>query len=183
MAEKPKRSNPYCKPRPDFVPAGGARSASLMSAPPPFISGAASTKKYRGKIAAGINFEKKGQDFFETLFPERYVRSPWLSYIDNKGVTRYCQPDGFVLKEAEKIILIVEFKLSHTSDAWWQVRKLYEPVIRRLFGNEWKYQALEVCRWLKPETPFPEKWKYVANPKTWHGEEFGVMVYNPRRYR
>lgn len=97
----------------------------------------------------------------------------WWGYSDDLG-WRKCQMDGLV--EVNGVFTIIEVKGRHTSDAWWQLRRLYEPVLRSL-GVE-KINLLEVCRSFDPAVAFPEEVELVGDVKEWCAqlrEKMGVF--------
>lgn len=136
----------------NFKPAGQVECASISSTPPPFIR----IRKYRGRRADGIRYEKRVQAHLATLFPHAYLPSPWLRFrVD--GQWRWCQPDGLIFDLDRGRIICVEIKYSHTEAAWWQVRQLYLPVLRLCFPEtHWKFECCEIVRWYDPATFFPE---------------------------
>ena len=52
---------------------------------------------------------------------------------------------------------IVEIKYNHCALAWWQLYKLYLPVISKIFGSDWTYSCCEVVKWFDPQTNVPEE--------------------------
>lgn len=134
-----------------FRPAGKVLSAKL-SLPP-----ALRQKRYTGRRLAGVQYERKVQVHLEGIYGPRYLAGPWLQFYTG-GAWRWCQPDGLLLDPVRGRITIVEVKYQHTSDAWWQVRGLYEPVLRVIFpASLWSFDACEVVKWYDPATLFPEK--------------------------
>lgn len=76
---------------------------------------------------------------------------------------------------------IVEVKLSHTNSAWWQVRKLYEPIIRFMFPHA-TVSALEVTRFYDPhQNRFPEPIVPIEDPLEVPIGKFGMHLYTPSR--
>ncbi len=114
--------------------------------------------KMTGSQIAGLAHEKKGHKFFQSSFgPEgEYIKSPWIWFhVDGVKKQRWCQPDGLLLREDLHLITIIEFKLKHTTDAWWQLRKLYEPVIEKIYPG-WDIRVLEVVKHPDPDQVMPE---------------------------
>lgn len=69
---------------------------------------------------------------------------------------RLCQPDGLIFNFHRGTIVIVEFKLRHTSEAYYQLTQLYAPVLSHLFPRPlWRLGLCEVVRWYDPSTIFP----------------------------
>lgn len=134
-----------------FKPAGRVLSAGFCQ--PPHLR----KRRYTGRRLEGVRYEKKAHGYLEEFYGERYLASPWIRFFAG-GVWRWCQPDGLLLDLERGRITIVEMKYQHTSDAWWQVRWLYQPVLAAMFPPElWQFDACEVVKWYDPATLFPEK--------------------------
>lgn len=116
---------------------------------PPFKShGRTAAQKY------GVRYEKKVQrELKELLAPD--FRCTALSFVDNNGF-RICVPDGIYVHAKLSLAAAFEIKAWHTSDAWWQLRHLYEPALRAMHPT-FRTLAIEVCNSYDPMIPFPEK--------------------------
>lgn len=101
----------------------------------------------------GLRYEDKVLSALADTFANSFVSGPALHFRDKNGF-RTLVPDGLFFPHRNRVV-VIEVKLSHTSDAWWQLRKLYEPVLRALFLRE-SVLLCEVCRNFDPQTPFPE---------------------------
>jgi hypothetical protein len=107
-----------------------------------------------------------------------YIPSLWFSYFDGETV-RYCQPDGLLLFERTKTLLIVEVKYSHTPDAFWQLEHLYVPVLRAFMGDShWKIATCEVVKWFDPSTRFPVRPVLRESFEDIKPGEFAVHILN-----
>ena len=134
-----------------FKPAGRVLSAEFCVPP------ALRKKRYTGRRLAGVQYEKKVHAYLEGFYGERYVSNPWLRFFAD-GKWRWCQPDGLLFDLKSGRITIVEVKYQHTADAWWQVRRLYQPVLEKIFPPHlWHFDACEVVKWYDPATLFPER--------------------------
>lgn len=161
-----------------FKPAGVVDWVKFSPTPPPFIT----NKRSYGRRAEGIRYEKKVHNCLLERFEDSYVPSPWFTFGE-VGVSRprWCQPDGLLFDFAAGQITIVECKLQHTSDAWWQLKWLYLPVIAKAFpGTHWKYGLIEVTKWYDPATAFPEKVKLRADIGDCVPGEFACHILKPR---
>lgn len=169
-----------------FLPAGFVVWAQFFPGEPPFTK----SSKPRGSRADGVRYETKTQEYLkQTVAKEEgleLIQSPWLVFKSGSrdARDRFCQPDSLIVNKEAKHITIVEVKLQHTSFAWWQVRQLYEPVLRRIYTNH-TFSALEIVKWLDPSVAFPETFYYAKSPLD-RGEEnesksrFGVHIFDPR---
>lgn len=170
--------------------------AQFAPEPPSFLN-LHKRKQIKGRRKQGINYEAKAQEYLikeienkngnETkallnLLNFQYIKSPWLVYklgSDPKQVMRYCQPDGLIINGDEKRITIVEIKLQHTSDSWWQTRQLYEPICKQIYPYH-SFSILELVCWLDPNVAFPETFRYASNVFDVAKGDFGVHIYRPR---
>lgn len=170
----------HCPAPRSFVPARAVEGVEILASPPAFI--VKPKAGGRGARADGRRYERKAQEHFAATYPS-YTRGPWLKFRTG-GAWRHCQPDGllrfvpppFTQQRVHGITTIIEFKLQHTSAAWWQVRHLYEPVLRTLYPNE-EFAALEVCRWFDPHTRFPEVFEIVDDPAAVVPGKFHVLIW------
>ena len=110
-----------------------------------------------------------------------YVPSPWFTFGElGNSRPRWCQPDGLLFQVADLLITIVEVKLQHTPDAWWQTKQLYLPVLARAFPpNLWEYNICEVVKWYDPAIVFPEAHRLAASPLILAPGQFGVHILKP----
>lgn len=160
-----------------FKPAGVVEWVEYSPTPPPFIN----TKKRTGKRAEGVRYEKRVHGLFEERYGDTYVANPWFRFGElGNDRPRWCQPDGLLFDFKAGKITIVECKLQHTPDAWWQLRWLYLPVISKAFpGDLWKFGIIEVVKWYDPAVVFPEKVKLRADVAYVQPGEFGVHICKP----
>lgn len=157
---------------PTFKPAGAVLAASFSSPP------ALRRRRYSGARAQGVRFEKKVQEYLLARFPESYLPSPWLRFFSG-GKWRWCQPDGLLFDLGRGIITIVEVKYQHTSDAWWQTKMLYAPVLREIFpAHLWTFEFCELVKWFDPATSFPER-VVLANEVSMPSKSYKVHIWRP----
>lgn len=110
-----------------FVPAIRVSSATRRGVGP--------FKASRGNSAAqkaGLRYEKKVKAFLERSFGPLFISGPWFEFVD-QSERRWCQPDGIVVEES--LITIVEIKYSWCALAWWQLVRLYAPVVGRAYNR------------------------------------------------
>lgn len=160
-----------------FRPAGVVEWVKYSPDPPPFIR----NKRRYGRRAEGLRYEAKAHQHFEGLYGDYYIPSPWFIFKE-VGVDkpRWCQPDALLLYPQEGKITLIECKLQHTSDAWWQLKWLYLPVIVKAFPHDlWDFSMCEVVKWYDPAVSFPEKVKLRPNVDETRPGEFGVHIWKP----
>lgn len=171
------QSNPFPKPR-GFKPAGVVKWATYSPDPPPFIH---TRKRRKGNRGLGQKYEEQAQEHFNEQYDDCYIASPWFKFgYAGSDKARWCQPDGLLIQARHLLITIVEFKLRHTPDAWWQTQRLYLPVISHIFPPKlWSYNICEVVKWYDSATMFPEEHRLAASPLILEPNEFGVHIYRP----
>lgn len=109
-----------------------------------------------------------------------YTQGPWLEF-ENESGRRWCQPDGLLVCAANRAVTVVEVKYRHTSDAWWQLWRLYIPVVRILYTG-YLVNGLEIVKWFDPQTAFPAPFTFTASPLTIPSNGVtAVHIYNPQR--
>lgn len=149
-------------------------SAGFAKNPPPFDTGG----RTRGVRRLGQVYEYKWQEYAEQRF-DYYVPSPWLVFrSETKPYVQWCQPDGLLFLPEKLSIIIVEVKLRHTDVAFWQIEKLYEPVLRKCFeGRTWSFRRLEVVKWFDPAAYFPCDPQLVQDPELTPRKGMGVHIW------
>lgn len=129
-----------------------------------------------------MKYEQQVQEHFLDLMPDKYVPGPWLYFNGEHGV-QWCQPDGLIVDLRGGKIVIVEIKYQHTTDAWWQMRHLYLPVLQHIFPESlWDFKLLEVVKWFDGMLQWPEQVRPVAHPLdvlTVSGSSTGVHIWKP----
>jgi len=136
-----------------FRPAGDLLWARFAATVPKFYI----RHKTSARQKMGIAFEDKLQwQLFESNW--NYVPRPWLQFMrKGEGRLQHCQPDGLLIDPVAGLIVVVEVKLAHTTDAWWQMRQLYVPVLRHIFPERrWTYRCVTIVKWFDPAIKFPE---------------------------
>lgn len=177
----------FLKPR-NFRPSDLVIEAEFARGPA-FASG----KRCGNNKAAsrGLAYEKRVHQHFASFFcPEAgdvlYQRAPWIRFRTSdprETQDRWAEPDGLLFNLSLGLITIIEIKLAHTQNAWWGLRRLYEPLIRKIFGSRWAYAVCEVCEYYDPATNFPEPFDLCYNISDLRRNEFGVMLLTPRKLR
>lgn len=168
-----------------FVPAGFVTWAQFAPDEPDYIK--TNKKRVTGARAAGLRYEAKAKIMLQRTIPEadsnnsnQLLVGPWLMFKAGNDKIRYCQPDALLIDLENKRVVIYEIKLQHTSQAWWQVRKLYQPVLERIYTN-YSFVCVEVVKWLDAHAAFPETFYYAESPMDLTDGKFGVHIYDGRR--
>jgi hypothetical protein len=146
--------------------------------PPAF---AEKTRRYTGKRADGMRCERKVKEWAGERYGDMFVPGPWFRYKElGKAQVRFCQPDGLLFAWDMRRIYLLEMKLKHTSDAWWQLKHLYLPVVAKCFPPSlWEYSLCEVVKWFDPAIAMPEKTRMVPDILIADPGDFAVHIYRP----
>ena len=129
----------------------------------------------------GLRYEWTVEDYLIDLSHAldcRALIQPTIKFTDF-GSVRICRPDAIL--ELNGKTVVVEIKIQHMPEAWWQLRKLYQPVLESMnaFG---KIYCLEIVKSYDAAMPFPEPVElidsiisYMRQPT----EKFAVHVWKP----
>ena len=151
--------------------------AGISNSPPAFFT---APKRSRGVRRQGILYERKVQAHLLSLYPDGYLDGPWLTYRDNGGKEKWCQPDGILVRPKQGLITVVEVKLRHTDHAWFQLHELYYPVLRKVFDSAlWEFRFVEVVRWYDPSIPFPGRHYLRPRVDLARAGETTVVIWTP----
>jgi hypothetical protein len=123
----------------------------------------------------GLRYEGKVQERVRAEFPG-YLCGPCIYFMDG-WKQRMVQPDGILVFDA--YVFIIEIKYQHMPEAWWQLQRLYYPLVCRLWPKK-EVSCLEICRSYDPALGFPCEVTLVDDFKMWVSgprQEFGVMVW------
>ena len=128
----------------------------------------------------GIKYEAKAQLELVGRYGHDYMPSQWIRYRSGDGRIRWCQPDGVLVDRGTKTLTIVEIKYNHTANAWWQLFKLYLPVLERLFdGHGYEFRCVEVCKWFDPAVQCPARPRLRDSLESVQTNEFAVHIWSP----
>lgn len=131
----------------------------------------------RGAKAAGLRYDRRAAEHFAAS--PGFVGHPWIRFGTRTVGLRWAQPDGLFIDFRLGRITVVEFKLKHTTDAWWQLRRLYEPLLRFIFGESmWHYACCEVVRWYDPAIRVPEQVTFIDDPRRLFANAYGIHIFN-----
>lgn len=137
-------------------------------------------RRQTGAKAAGLRYERKATDWLAREFPLSFS-GQWFSFqdrLDDRQSLRFCQVDFFALDPRAGVVTVVEIKLKHTADSWWQLVHLYSPVLARLFPRpQWSFQLVELCSWFDPATRYPTDFSLLRSVHSRH-DGIGVHIRN-----
>jgi hypothetical protein len=159
---------------------GTIRWAKMLAEQPSFIR----TNKTTGARARGVSYEGKALQMLSRRYADldvlaEFKPGPWFEYVDETG-RHWCQPDAFaILPDGGGIIY--ECKYQHSAEAWFQIWRLYEPVLRFLYPKI-SWQGMEICKWFEPSLPWPEQPTFTPDPLTIPRRgSTAIHIWNPSR--
>jgi len=120
-------------------------------------------RRARGAKGAGLRYEERAQPAISAAFRERgieYLPSPWFKYRRRAVPSRenFAQPDGIAPDPKRGIIFLVEIKIKHTPESYFQLLDRYVPLLDCYFNRPeklWKIAPIEVVRWYDPAVAYP----------------------------
>lgn len=128
----------------------------------------------------GVKYEKKVHGVLGDRYGTDYMPSQWIRYRSHDERVRWCQPDGVLVDRKTKTLTIVEVKYNHTALAWWQLFRLYLPVLERLFdGHGYAFRCVEVCKWYDPAVRTPAAVRLRDSLENVKENEFAVHILSP----
>lgn len=127
----------------------------------------------KGAKGNGIRFERKVNATLEARFPFYLSSVPFKFFTEHRSGV--CILDGMLV--TDRCVIIVEVKLRHCYDAWFQLRRLYAPVVGKALGKQ--VRLLEICQFYEPELVFPEPVLITSSFERFvmGSEEFGCMIW------
>jgi len=99
----------------------------------------------------GLRYEQKVHDVLSSIYETRFTPSPSILFEEG-GRLRRAIPDGVLALDG--CVVAVEVKYTHTELAWWQLKRLYAPLLTRIY-TKMPVRCVEVCHTYDPGTMFP----------------------------
>lgn len=154
--------------------------ARWLLEPPPFLK--KKRKCAKGAKRNGQKYEECAQKYLTEVYGNNYIPGPWFKFFD-KGTEqlKWCQPDGLLIDVKRGLITIVEIKLKHTSRAWWQLEKKYLPVLKHIFGEDFKFAMVEMVKWYDCAETFPCEVTLRPHIHDARPTHFQVTIWRPRK--
>lgn len=133
--------------------------------------------RHSGAQKAGLAYQKRVGRFLPSPSGQWVVSSgPWFAYTCSDNKRHYCQPDFLLVDEANSTIVVVEVKIRWTDAAWWQVNKLYLPVLQRV-SPHMSLLSVVICRSYDPAIQAPEPITLCSDLMDIKPGRFNVLVY------
>ncbi len=109
----------------------------------------------------GLRFEAKVLERFQRLYGRRFI-SQLSFFFENEmtpdgrpGTRGEAVPDGLLFSPDYKQVLLLEVKLRHSGDAWWQTNKFYKPILEKAFFGLIEVTPVEVVQHYDPRVRLP----------------------------
>ena len=144
---------PVGLPPPRFRELKGRPMAVSKARPPRLHPASLSAAQHRGK-----KFEARVLEGLKEIWPDVEIEQ-WWSFLD-QGLYQVCQTDAVLLHE--DLTVVFEVKVQHSIDSWWQLRRLYEPVLRE-FRPKARVVLVEICKVFDPAIQWPEPFDLIED--------------------
>lgn len=166
---------PASQPPRMYLPQGEVQSAWRANEVP--YAGARSRKSPAQK--AGLAYQKRIGKFLQ---PNPSIGCSWIvdagswfAFTDSSSSRHYCQPDFLLLDTKNATCIIVEVKIRWTDAAWWQLERLYLPVLRRVYPHLSLLRVC-ICRSYDPAIRAPEEVVLCDDLLDVRPDRFNVLV-------
>jgi hypothetical protein len=130
----------------------------------------------------GLRYERAAHEHNSAELGPQYLASPWIQFrLRGDARHHWCQPDALYFDLLGGQITIIEVKYSHCADAWFQLNRVYLPVLSVMFPQKlWKFATLEMVKWFDCATAVPQPPKLREGILRARPNEFGVYIWKPR---
>lgn len=143
---------------------------ALLSASACFGSSQTNSKGSNASARRGLRFEAKVLKEFSALYGSRFISQ--FPFFFQEEMTRDFRrgqrgkiiTDGLLFSSDWKKVCVVEVKLRHTADAYFQTTKFYKPIIEKAFGGCFEVSTLEVVQQYDPRVRLPAQRAVVLSP-------------------
>lgn len=160
-------------PPPHFKPLGKSLSNIRLSDNPYKVASGLTVAQ-----RVGLRYERDFNVKMGREYPS--YRAGAYIHFDSDSAARTVQPDGIL--EFEKVVYIFEIKYQHVPEAWWQLTKLYRPLVERVFKQK-PVRCVEVCRSYDPATGFPCEIELISDLAGWLKRDEPPDVFGVYKWR
>lgn len=81
----------------------------------------------------------------QTSYGDGLLINPWIHYEEIGIGAKHAQPDALIFDPVKGIIYLIECKLTHNTEAYWQMNNKYVPLLEWMFPR-WKIARVEVFK-------------------------------------
>lgn len=105
----------------------------------------------------GLSYEEQALTLLSQRYPTIWIH-PVIKFYDDSGL-RMAIPDALLIDPEYNTVVLFEVKIRHTLDAYWQLWKLYKPLLEALrYG---KVYCVEVVKSYDPSCVWPVECELV----------------------
>lgn len=120
----------------------------------------------------GLAYEVRVIDVLSAVYGIDFRPAPSILYEDRTGL-RMAIPDGIL--KIKNTLVVIEVKLTHTERAWWQLTRLYAPLLRLLVNPGVDVRCVEICRSYDPAVAFPGPSATVSSLHRLPSDRTGIL--------
>lgn len=110
----------------------------------------------------GLRFEAKVLRGLEKTYGVKHF-IPHLTFVFEEEMGADCRPgqrgtaipDGLLFSSDFRQVLLLEIKLRHSGDAWYQTNRFYRPIVQKAFGNLVEVIPVEIVHLYDPRVKLP----------------------------
>ena len=113
---------------------------------------------------AGIRYENKVLKHFTEECGNRFIPGLPFLFQSIKSQPGRAVPDGLLFAKDWSAVSIVEVKLRHSGDAFYQLYKFYLPILEEVFRPALRVVCLEVCQFYDPFVKGYKPCEFIEKP-------------------
>lgn len=126
----------------------------------------------------GLRYEATVQEYLSCIAKKenaQYLAQPSFLFTDARGKS-LCRPDAIIV--GPMYAVVIEIKIQHMPEAWWQLRRLYQPVVEAFLKRPTR--VLEIVKTFDASMPFPEDIELIPDILTSTvTRKFSVHIWRP----
>lgn len=134
---------------------------ALRRATPAFGSSLPASKGSNPAARRGLRFEAKVTGALAAAYGSRFISQLPFFFEEEMGAD--LRPgqrgkavlDGLLFSPDWRAACLIEIKLRHSGDAWWQLNRFYRPIVDRAFGGAFELHHLEIVQNYDPRVRLP----------------------------
>lgn len=112
----------------------------------------------------GLRFEAKCLKRLQAEFGIRFASHICFGFQSLTEGGRSIIPDGLIFSPDYRTVTIVEVKLRHTTDAFFQLHDMYLPIVRRALPG-FRVTGLELVLYYDPRLVLPKSKAIISHPR------------------
>lgn len=112
-----------------------------------------------------------------------FIPGPWFRYrVDGHPKWLYAQPDGLLFDFYKQLVVIVEMKYNHCSEAYFQMFDKYIPIVNHWLNARerlWELACCEMVYWYDRAVVTPKEVTLRKFPHQARPGEMAVHIWRP----